>query len=36
MLKDFYEANGFTVVAEKDFDIGNGYYMNDYVMQKEL
>jgi ribosomal protein S18 acetylase RimI-like enzyme len=34
--KSFYEKLGFTVIDEKDFDIGNGYFMNDYVMQKLL
>lgn len=32
-VKDFYTKIGFTIKEEKDFDIGNGYYMNDYVMQ---
>ena len=27
---------GFTVIEEADFDIGNGYFMNDYVMEKKL
>ncbi len=34
--RHFYEKKGFKVLYEKDFDIGNGYYMNDYVMQKML
>ncbi len=34
--KDFYEKNGFTVIKEEDIDIGNGYFMNDYVMEKRL
>lgn len=34
--KFFYEKNGFTVVEEADIDIGNGYFMNDYIMQKDL
>lgn len=32
----FYEAMGFKVIAQEDIDIGNGYYMNDFVMEKEL
>lgn len=28
----FYERMGFTKEQEADFDIGNGFYMNDYVM----
>lgn len=34
--KSFYEKLGFVVVKEEDVDIGNGYYMNDYVMEKAL
>lgn len=34
--KLFYEKKGFAVIEEADFDIGNGYYMNDYVMEKKL
>lgn len=34
--KVFYEKMGFLVIEEADFDIGNGYYMNDYVMEKKL
>lgn len=30
--RNFYEKLGFTVIAEEDIDIGNGYFMNDYVM----
>lgn len=29
----FYQKHGFTVLREEDINIGNGYYMNDYVMQ---
>lgn len=36
MAKDFYERLGFVVVKEEDIDIGNGYFMNDYVMEKTL
>ena len=32
--KGFYEKLGFTVIKEEDIDIGNGYFMNDYVMEK--
>ncbi|MBI5856822.1 MAG: GNAT family N-acetyltransferase [Sphingobacteriales bacterium] len=34
--RSFYEKLGFTVIEEADFDIGNGYFMNDYVMEKKL
>jgi len=34
--KDFYEKLGFIIIEEADFDIGNGFFMNDYVMEKSL
>jgi ribosomal protein S18 acetylase RimI-like enzyme len=34
--KNFYEKLGFVVIDEKDFDIGSGFFMNDYVMEKQL
>lgn len=34
--KLFYEKLGFVVIREEDVDIGNGYFMNDYVMEKKL
>lgn len=34
--KDFYEKIGFKIIKTADFDIGNGYFMNDYVMNYEL
>ena len=34
--KNFYERNGFKIVGEEDVDIGNNYFMNDYVMEKNL
>lgn len=30
--KYFYEKLGFKIIETADFDIGNGYFMNDYVM----
>ena len=32
----FYEKLGFSVVKEETIEIGNGYLMEDYVMEKEL
>jgi len=32
----FYSKNGFEIVKEEDIDIGNGYFMNDFVMSKKL
>lgn len=34
--KDFYIRQGFHVVREEDIAIGNGYFMNDYVMQRSI
>lgn len=28
----FYQRNGFEIDSEQDFDIGNGFFMNDYIM----
>jgi len=32
----FYERAGFTIKETVDLDIGNGFLMNDYVMEKPL
>jgi GNAT superfamily N-acetyltransferase len=32
----FYHKHGFVIAEEKDFDIGNGFLMEDYVMEKGL
>jgi ribosomal protein S18 acetylase RimI-like enzyme len=32
----FYQKNGFEILREEDIDIGNGYYMIDYVMEKKI
>lgn len=32
----FYLRNGFEITKEVDIDIGNGYYMNDYIMTRKL
>ncbi len=34
--KDFYEKLGFKIIKTADFDIGKGYFMNDYVMELPL
>ena len=31
--KDFYERAGFKIKETVDLDIGNGFFMNDYVME---
>lgn len=33
---DFYRKMGFVVDRQGDFDIGNGFYMNDYIMKKTI
>ncbi|UPT65651.1 MAG: GNAT family N-acetyltransferase [Sphingobacteriales bacterium JAD_PAG50586_3] len=33
---NFYFKNGFTIEKVEDFDIGNNYLMEDYVMLKKL
>lgn len=32
----FYLNNNFCIISEEDFPIGNGYFMNDYVMERTL
>lgn len=34
--RDFYEKLGFTVLEEFKLDIGNGYVMDDYLMEMKL
>ncbi|EDM37614.1 putative acetyltransferase [Pedobacter sp. BAL39] len=34
--KDFYLSAGFKIKETVDLDIGNGFFMNDYVMEKPL
>lgn len=34
--KSFYEKIGFQVIKEADFEIGNGYFMNDFVMEIKI
>lgn len=33
---EFYFGNGFQIKEEKDFDIGGGYFMNDYILSLAL
>lgn len=30
---EFYKRFGFKIIDEQDFEIGNGFYMNDFVMK---
>lgn len=32
----FYEAKGFANIAQEDINIGNGYLMEDYIMEKSI
>lgn len=32
----FYQLHGFKIISEDDIDIGEGYFMNDYIMEKIL
>ena len=34
--KQVYEHLGFKIISEEDIDIGEGYFMNDYVMERRL
>jgi len=34
--KKFYEKLGFGVIDSRDIDIGSGFFMNDYVMEKKF
>jgi ribosomal protein S18 acetylase RimI-like enzyme len=29
---EFYKSQGFQIKEEKDFDVGGGYFMNDYIL----
>ncbi len=33
---NFYQSMGMVIDHEGDFHIGNGYYMNDYIMRMEI
>jgi len=33
---NFYFKKGFVIKEIADFDIGNGYFMNDFIMIKKL
>lgn len=32
----FYEKLGFKIIGKEDIDIGNGYYMNDFIMEAKV
>ena len=33
---EFYQSRGFEIAETVDVNIGNGFFMNDYIMQKKL
>ena len=33
---DFYQKMGFKIAEEVNIDVGNGFVMNDYVMEKNI
>ena len=33
---DFYKKQGFRIIRVEDIDIGEGFFMNDYVMEKKI
>ena len=33
---NFYKKLGFEIIQEEDIDIGNGFFMNDYVLSLQL
>lgn len=33
---EFYKHLGFSIIDIDDIDIGNGYFMNDYIMSKNI
>lgn len=34
--QDFYKKMGMRILRQGDFDIGNGFYMNDYIMGLDI
>lgn len=36
IAKGFYEKQGFVITQEVDIEIGNGFFMNDYIMELYL
>jgi diamine N-acetyltransferase len=32
----FYKKEGFIITASKDFDMGKGFFMDDFIMEKDL
>ncbi len=32
----FYLRNGFEITSRRDHHIGRGYYMNDYILERDI
>ena len=32
----FYDKNGFKIVGQEDINIGQGFFMNDFIMEKKI
>ena len=32
----FYQKLGFKIIGEQNLDIGSGYFMDDYIMEREI
>lgn len=33
---DFYRRNGFEIVSRRDHPIGKGYFMHDYILERDI
>ncbi len=33
---DFYRRNGFEITSRRDHPIGHGYFMYDYIMERDI
>ncbi len=33
---EFYQRNGFEIVGRRDHPIGNGYFMYDYILERDI
>jgi diamine N-acetyltransferase len=34
--RSFYERLNFKIISTEDIDIGNGFFMNDYIMELKI
>lgn len=33
---EFYRRNGFDIIGRRDHHVGNGFYMNDYILERGI